>query len=97
MIALTVLLVFLGFLIVLPLVILALLIRLAIGVALIPLKILGFAVRLSLGLVLGLVALILAGAVLLLPLLPFLLLAFVVWMVVRLVRRHPASSLRPAS
>lgn len=93
MVALFIVLVFFGLLVALPLLLLGLLIRLAVGVALIPLKILGFAVRLSLGLALGLVALVLAGAVLLLPLLPFLLLGFVVWMIVRLVRRRPAARL----
>lgn len=90
MVALLILLVFLGFAIALPLLLLGLVIRLAVGVALIPLKIAGFAVRLSLGLVLGLVALILTGVVLLIPLLPFLALAFAIWMIVRRTRRHPA-------
>lgn len=97
MVALLILLVFLGFAIALPLLfvglLLGLLIRLAVGVALIPLKIAGFAVRLTLGLTLGLIALILAGVVLLIPLLPFLALAFVIWMIVRLTRRHPATRL----
>ena len=93
MIALLILLVFFGFLIALPLLLVALLIRVAVGVALIPLRIVGFAVRLSLGLVFGLVALLLAGTVLLLPLLPFVALAFVAWMIVRLMRRHPAAQL----
>lgn len=93
MVALLVLLVLFGFLIALPLLLLGLLIRLAVGVALIPLRIAGFALRLSLGMALGLVAFVLAAAVLLIPLLPFLALAFAAWMIVRLTRRHPSSRL----
>jgi len=93
MVALLILLAFLGFLIVLPLLILGLLIRVAVGVALIPLRLVGFAIRLSLGLAFGLVALVLAGTLLLLPLLPFVALAFFVWMIVRMTRRHPAAGL----
>jgi hypothetical protein len=93
MLALLILLLFVGFLIVVPLLLVGLILRLVVGLVLIPLKIAGFAVRLSLGLAAGLVGLILAGTVLLIPLLPVLLLAFFVWMIVRLVRRHPGARL----
>jgi hypothetical protein len=93
MLALLMLLLFVGFLIVVPLLLVGLVLRLAVGLVLIPLKIAVFAVRLSLGLVAGLVGLILAGTVLLIPLLPVLLLALFVWMIVRLVRRQPPARL----
>jgi hypothetical protein len=93
MAALLILLVFFGFLIVLPLLLVGFLVRVLVGLALIPLKLVGFALRLSLGLAFGLVALVLAGTLLLLPLLPFVALAFVVWMIIRLMRRQPAARL----
>ena len=82
-----------GGLIVLPLLLVALALRLAIGLALLPFRIAGLAIRLALGLVVGLVGLILAGAVLLIPLLPIIALVFGIWMIVRLGRRHPATGL----
>jgi hypothetical protein len=93
MVALLILLLAVGFLIVVPLLVVGLVLRLAIGVVLIPLRIAGFAVRLTLGLVAGIVGLILAGTVLLIPLLPVLLLVFFVWLIARLVRGHPAARL----
>lgn len=91
MIALLLLLAFVGFLIVLPLLLVGFLIRLAFGLVIIPLKLAGFAVRLTLGFVFGLVGLILLGTVVLIPLLPFLGVAFVVWMLVKLLTRHRAA------
>ena len=82
MAALLILLVFFGFLLVLPLLIVGFLIRVAVGI-----------VRLSLGLAFGMVALVLAGTLLLLPLLPFVAGAFVIWLIVRLMRRQPAARL----
>jgi hypothetical protein len=82
MAALLILLVFFGFLIVLPLLIVGFVIRIAVGL-----------VRLSLGLAFGLVGLVLAGTLLVLPLLPFVAAAFVIWMFVRLMRRQPAARL----
>ena len=82
MVALLILLVFFGFLIVLPLLIVGFVIRIAVGL-----------VRLSLGLAFGLVGLVLAGTLLLLPLLPIVAAAFVIWLFVRLMRRQPAARL----
>ena len=84
---------FVGCLIVLPLLLIGLVLRLAIGLALLPFRIAGFAIRLVVGLVVGLIGLILAGAVLLIPLLPILALVFGIWLIIRLTRRHPAAGL----
>jgi len=78
-----------GSLIVVPLLILGLVLRLVVGLVLLPFQIAGFAIRLTLGFVLGLVGLILAGAVLLIPLLPVLALLGGIWLIFRLSRRHP--------
>ena len=78
-----------GCLIVVPLLILGLVLRLAIGLVLLPLKLAGFAIRLTLGVVIGLVGLIVAGAVLLIPLLPILAVVGGIWLIFRLSRRHP--------
>ena len=80
-----------GFLLVIPLLILGFLLRLLIGLILLPLKIAGFAIRLGVGLALGLLALIAAGAVLLIPLLPIVFLIGGVWLIFRLSRRQPAA------
>jgi len=83
-----------GSLILVPLLILGLVLRLALGLVLIPFKVAGLAIRLVLGLAFGVVGLVLAGtAVLLIPLLPILFLAGGVWLIVRLSRPHPAARL----
>ena len=82
-----------GFLIVVPLLILGLVLRLVIGLVLLPFQLAGFAIRLALGLVFGLVGLVLAGAVLLIPLLPVVALIGAIWLLVRLTRRHPQAPL----
>ena len=85
---------FVGFLILVPLLILGLVLKLALGLVLIPFRVAGLAIRLALGLVFGVVGLILAGtAVLLLPLLPILFLAAGIWLIVRLTRPDPAARL----
>jgi hypothetical protein len=89
MLALLLFLGFVGFLVAAPLILAAFVIRLALGLAMIPLRLAAFAVRMSLGLALGLVALILGGTLIVLPLLPFILLAVIVWMIVRFARRSP--------
>jgi hypothetical protein len=93
MIALVLVGLFLAFLIVVPLLLVGLVVRLAIGLALLPFRIAGFAIRLAVGLVIGLVGLILAGAVLLIPLLPIVAFIGAVWLIFRLSRRHPAAGL----
>lgn len=82
-----------GFLILVPLLILSFVLRLLVGLVLIPFQLVGFAIRLGLGLAVGLVGLILAGTVLLIPLLPIVVLAVGIWLIIRLSRRQPASSL----
>ncbi len=82
-----------GCLLVVPLLLVGLVLRLAIGVVLLPLRIAGFALRLTLGLVLGLVALVLAGSMLLIPLLPVIALVGAIGLLFRLTRRHPAAPL----
>jgi hypothetical protein len=84
---------FVGCLIVVPLLLLGLALRLALGLALLPFRIAGLAIRLAVGLVVGLVGLVLAGAVLLIPLLPVIALVGGIWLIVRLSRRHPAARL----
>ena len=85
---------FVGFLILVPLLIVGLVLKLALALVLIPFKVAGLAIRLALGLVFGVVGLILAGtAVLLIPLLPILFLAAGIWLIVRLTRPHPAAGL----
>lgn len=77
-----------GCLIVVPLLILGLVLRLVIGLLLLPFQIAGLAIRLTLGLVFALVGVILAGAVLLIPLLPIIALVGGIWLIFRLSRRH---------
>ena len=81
---------FVGFLLLIPLLILGFVLRLVIGLILLPLKIAGFAVRLGVGLALGLVALIATCAVVLIPLLPIVFLVGGIWLIFRLSRRQPA-------
>ena len=84
---------FVAFLIVIPLLILGVVLRLVIGLALLPFRIAGLAIRLTVGLVLGVVGIILAGAVLLIPLLPVVALIGAIWLIFRLSRRHPTAGL----
>jgi len=93
MFVLLILCLFVGCLILVPLLILGFVLRLVIGLVLLPFQLAGLAIRLGLGLVVGLVGLILAGAVLLIPLLPIVLLVGGIWLIVRLSRRHPAARL----
>jgi hypothetical protein len=93
MIALLLVGLFVAFLIVIPLLLIGVVLRLVIGLALLPLRIAGLAIRLTVGLVLGIVGIILAGAVLLIPLLPVVALIGAIWLISRLSRRHPASGL----
>jgi hypothetical protein len=93
MIALILVGLFLAFLIVIPLLLLGVVLRLAIGLALLPFRIAGLAIRLTVGLALGIVGIILAGAVLLIPVLPVVALIGAIWLIFRLSRRHPAAGL----
>jgi hypothetical protein len=76
-----------GCLIVVPLLIVGLVLRLVIGLVLLPFQIAGFAIRLTLGLIAVVVGLVLAGTVLLIPLLPIVALALGIWFIFRWVRR----------
>jgi len=84
-------------LIVIPLLLVGLVLKLVIGIALLPLRLAGFAIRVVLGLAAGvvalLVAILLAGGLLLIPLLPVIALVACFWMVFRLTRRGPATHL----
>lgn len=93
---------FVGFLILLPLMIVGLVLRLIFGIVLLPIRLAGFAIKVTfglvaaaVGLVLGLiglaVGLVAVGAVLLIPLLPFLALACGAWLLWRLARPKPAA------
>ena len=93
MLVLVVLGLFAASLIVVPLLLLGLVLRLAIGLALLPFRIAGLAVRLAVGVVVGVVGLILAGALILIPLLPVVAVVCGIWMIFRLSRRHPAVGL----
>ena len=93
MFVLLILFLFVGCLILVPLLIVGIVLRLLIGLVLLPLQLAGFAIRLGLGLAVGLIGLILAGAVLLIPLLPIVFLVGGIWLIVRLSRRHPAAGL----
>ena len=90
MFALVLLGLFLGCLIVVPLLLIGLALRLAIGLALLPFRIAGLAIRLVIGL---LVALLLAGALILIPLLPIIAVVGGIWLIVRLTRRQPPARL----
>ena len=83
-----------GFL-VLPFLLIGLVLRLAIGLALLPLRLVGLVIRLSLGLAFGVLALVLAGALFLIPLLPVIALAGIVWLLYRLVRGRPIGIAHP--
>ena len=82
-----------GCLIVSPLLLVGLVLRLVLGLVLLPFQIAGFAIRLTFGLVAALVGLVLAGAVLLIPLLPIIALIGGIWLIVRLSRRHQPARL----
>jgi hypothetical protein len=97
MFVLMVLFLLLGCLIVVPLMLIGLALRVAIGLALLPFKIAGLAIRLTVGLVIGLFGLILAGAMLLIPLLPIVAVICGIWLIVRLSRRQPAARLPTVS
>jgi hypothetical protein len=86
-----------AFLLVIPLLLIGLALKLVIGLVLLPFRLAGFAIRVAFGLVFGLifglVGLIFAGAVLLIPLLPIIALVAGIWLIVRMTRRRPAAPL----
>ena len=94
MFVLMVLLLLAGCLIVVTLMLVGLALRVVIGLALLPFKIAGLAIRLAVGLGIGLIGLILASAMLLIPLLPIVALVGGIWLILRLSRRPVAA---PAS
>jgi hypothetical protein len=93
MFVLALLAVLVGGLIVVPLLLVGLALRLAFGLLFLPFRLAGLAIRLTLGLVFGIVGLILAGAVLLIPLLPVVAVVLGVWLIVRWSRRQPSARL----
>jgi hypothetical protein len=103
MLGLLLLVLFVGFLLLLPLMILGLALRLLVGIVVLPFKLAGFALKLTFGLVAGVLALVLGlgiaivavlavGAVLLIPLIPVLLVAGGLWLVWRLARPKSATA-----
>ena len=103
MLGLLLLVLFVGFLLLIPLMILGLALRLLVGIIVLPFKLAGLAIKLTFGLVAGIVALVVGvaavfaaalavGAVLLIPLIPVLLAAGGLWLIWRLARRRPAAT-----
>lgn len=93
---------FVGFLVLIPLMLLGLVLRLIFGIVLLPIRLAGFAIKLTFGLVAAMIALVFGlvglavglvaiGAVLLIPLLPFLALAGCIWLIWRLARPKPVA------
>jgi hypothetical protein len=80
-----------GCLIIVPLILVALLLKLAIGLVLLPFRLAGLVLRLAAFLVAGVVGLVLAGTILLIPLLPIVALAGAIWLMFRLTRARPVS------
>ena len=76
-----------GFLVVLPILLVVAVLRLALGLVLLPLKLVGVVAKLTIGLLVGVLALV--AAVVLVPLLPIVFLVGTVWIVARLLRRRP--------
>jgi hypothetical protein len=93
MFVLLILCLFVGCLIVVPLIFVAQVLRLVIGLALLPFRLVGLVLKLAVFSVLGVVGLVLAGTVLLIPLLPVVALAGAVWLMLRLFRGRPAPGL----
>jgi hypothetical protein len=103
MVGLLLLVLFVGFLLLIPLMIVGLALRLLFGIVLLPFKLAGLAIKLTFGLVAGVVALVVGlavvvaavlavGAVLLIPLIPVLLAAGGLWLIWRLARRRPTAA-----
>ena len=91
---------FVGFLLLLPFIIVGLVLRLILGLAMLPFKLVGFAIKLTFGLVAGLIGLVVgfaflavfvvtAGAFLLIPLLPVVLVGGAAWIAWRILRPKP--------
>ena len=82
---------FVGFLVLLPVLFLFVLLRVVLGLALLPLKIAGGLAKVLLGLFVGILALLAAVfALVLVPLLPIVFLIGTVWILLRLLRRRPS-------
>ena len=93
MFVLLILCLFVGCLIVVPLILVALLLKLVIGLLLLPFRIAGLALRLAAFLVVGVSGLVLAGTILLIPLLPIVALVGAIWLMLRIFRGRPAARL----
>lgn len=103
MFGLLLLVVFVGLVLLVPLMIVALALRIALGILLLPFKLAGLALKFTFGLLAGIVGvglcaaalvavLVVAGAVLLIPFLPLLFVAGGIWLIWRIARR-PAPGL----
>ena len=91
---------FLGFILLIPLMILGFVLRLVFAIVLLPLKLAGLALKLTFGLVAGLIGVVVGGialfvtclilgTVLLIPLLPAVFAVAAIWLIWRLARRKP--------
>jgi hypothetical protein len=95
---------FVGLVLLVPLMIVGLALRLLVGMVLLPIKLAGLALKLTFGLVAGMVGLVIGGialaavlvvtgVVLLIPFLPLLFAAGGVWLIWRMTRRKPVQGL----
>ena len=79
-----------GFVVFLPVLLVLVVLRVALGLVLLPLKIVGAVAKLTIGLLLGILALVAAVlGLVLVPLLPILIVAGGTWILLRLLRRRP--------
>lgn len=104
MFGLLLLIVLVGFVLLVPLMIVGVALRIAFGILLLPFKLAGLALKLTFGLVAGLVGVVLTaaalvavlvvtGAVLIIPFLPLLLVGGGIWLIWRMTRRRPTAGL----
>jgi hypothetical protein len=104
MVGLLLLVLFVGFVLLVPLLIVGLALRIAFGILLLPFKLAGVALKLTAGLVAGVVGVVLGavallavllvtGAVLIIPFVPLAIVAGGAWLIWRLARRRPAPGL----
>ena len=92
MLVLLVLFVFAACLVLVPLLLVGLALRLMFAVVLLPFRLAGLALRLAIVLAMGLLALLMAGSLLLVPLLPIAALIGAIWLLARLVRGRPTTA-----
>jgi hypothetical protein len=104
MLGLLLLVLFVGFVLLVPLMIVGLALRIAFGILLLPFKLVGVALKLTAGLLAGIVGVVLGaaalvvvlvatGALLIIPFLPLFIVAGGIWLIWRLARRRPSPGL----